>query len=513
MALELQSQGKPSPAPFIDDDQTRGEVEAIILPDWSEHEERKLVRLMDCVLLPVLIAANFMVEIDRGNLSNSLTSTITQDLNISTNQVNVASQIFLVGVIIFELPSNILMQIFSPHLWLSAQIFIWGTIATFQAFIGTYGSLLATRFLLGLFEAGFEPGGMYLLTMWYKRDEYALRIGYYYMGKLLASALAGLLAAGILNLTGLAGWGGWRWLWLIEGLMTIFVAFIFFLLLPRNVRNPTPVVGLNRWSYFSERQRHILLARLGLGLDQSTTGTEDEGAAPAGPRRGKVSLKELMETFKNVRLCFHIVITMLSACALHGLTLYTPTMIKSFQFSTITSNALTSVAYFAAIFMCGTLTWLSDRTQQRGLVTLVSVSWSLITWGCLMTVASLSNKWHKYVILILSNLCGVTTHVLNTSWLLSHTKSDQERGISSAVMTIAVNLGGLSGGQIYREEYAPTYHHSIQTMTLVGAAAWIVTVALIMLYYFTDRCNSAQGPGVERGFWTPSIQGRLRPRC
>ncbi|RDW78914.1 uncharacterized protein DSM5745_05766 [Aspergillus mulundensis] len=484
MSLELQTQDKPSPARSIDDETKPGEVEAIFLPDWSEQEERKVVRLMDCVLLPVLIAANFMVQIDRGNLSNSLTSTITQDLNISTNQVNVASQIFLVGVVIFELPSNILMQIFSPHLWLSAQIFIWGTIATFESFIKTYGSLLATRFLLGLFEAGFEPGGMYLLTMWYKPDEYALRIGYYYMGKLLASALSGLLAAGILNLAGVAGW--------VEGLMTIFVAFIFFLLLPRNIRNPIPVVSFNRWSYFTKRQRHILLARLGMGLNHTSSASEGESTAH---RRGKVSLKELLETFKNIRLWFHVVITMLSACALHGLTLYTPTMIKSFHFSTIHSNALTSVAYFAAIVMCGALTWLSDRTQQRGLVTLLSVSWSLITWGCLMTVAGLSNKWHKYVILILANLCGVTTHVLNTSWLLSHTKSDQERGISSAVMTIAVNLGGLSGGQIYREEYAPTYHHSIQTMTIVGAAAWVVTVALILLYYFTDRERCT---GVER---------------
>ncbi|KAL4792208.1 vitamin H transporter [Aspergillus venezuelensis] len=440
------------------------EGEGTVVVDWSTEEESSVVRRIDWVLLPALIAANFMVEIDRGNLSNSLTSTITQDLNITRDQINVASQLFLVGVVIFELPSNILMQIFSPHLWLSAQIFIWGTVETFQSFIQIYGALLATRFLLGLFEAGFEPGGIYLLTMWYKRSEFATRIALYYMGKLLANALQGLLAAGILNLAGVAGWGGWRWLWLIEGIMTLFVAVVFLLILPRSIRNPSPVISFNRWTYFKERERHILLSRLGFS---------SESANNERPRREKFSWKEFFVMFKDSKLWLHIAITMLSACALHGLTLYTPSMIKSFNFSTIHSNALSSVAYFGAMAMCGTLAYLSDRTQQRGLFTLLSATWSLISWGCLLTVANLTNKWHKFVLLMLSNFCGVTTHVLNSA--------------TRSVMTIAVNLGGLSGGQIFSEKYAPTYNHSIMDMTAIAAGAWVVAVGLVVLYFFLER--------------------------
>ncbi|KAL3473331.1 vitamin H transporter [Aspergillus californicus] len=454
-----------------------------IEPDWTPEEEQRVVRLIDWILLPILIAANFMVEIDRGNLSNSLTSTILQDLNISSNKINVASQLFSVGVIIFELPSNILMQIFSPHLWLSSQILIWGLIETFQSFIKSYGALLATRFLLGLFEAGFEPGGIYLLTMWYKPSEISLRIGLYYMGKLFADAIQGLLAAGILNMAGISGWGGWRWLWLIEGLMTIVVAIAFLLLLPKSIRNPQPLASCGRWNYFTQRQQHVLHGRL--GLPPSSSNTEPGTVENERPRkRGHVSGRELLETFKNFRLWMHVAITMLSACALHGLTLYTPTMIKSFGFSTIHSNALSSVAYFGAIVMCGTLAYLSDKTQQRGLLTLTSASWSVITWGCLLTLNTLSSQWHKYVILILANMCGVTTHVLNIAWILSHATTDQERGICSAVMTIAVNLGGLSGGQIFNEAYAPSYHHSIRDMTILGGSAWIVAALLVFVYYF-----------------------------
>ncbi|KAL4812139.1 major facilitator superfamily domain-containing protein [Aspergillus spinulosporus] len=472
--LQEQSKGLSADVPLYEGDNEQN-FEDNIVPDWTPQEKRRVV------LLPTLIAANFMVQIDRGNLANSLTSTITEDLSITTHQVNVGSQIFLVGVVIFGLPSNLVMQIFPPQLWLSAQIFIWGLIATFQSWIQSYGSFLATRFLLGLFEAGFEPGGMYVLSMWYKPSEFSSRIGYHYMGKLLASVKSGLLAAGILSLAGLAGWGVWRWLWLIEGLMTIFVAILFLLFHPKSVRNPSPLPGFNRWSYFSQRQQHIMLSRL--GLPNARCGI------PTDRRRRNVSWKELLDTFKNYRLWFHIALTMLSACALHGLTLYTPRMIKSFGFNTIHSDALSSVAYFGAITMTIALGHLSDKTQRRAVFNLISAAWSLITWGCLLTLTDITDKWHKYAILILAKVCGVTTqyaplqlslhtNVLNVAWVLGHCASDQEQGITSAVMTIAVNIGGLSGGQIFNVKYAPSYHYSIPAITIIGAAAWVVAARL-----------------------------------
>lgn len=130
---------------------------------------------------------------------------------------------------------------------------------------------------------------------------------------------------------------------IVEGLMTIFVAILFLLFHPKSVRNPSPLLSFNRWSYFSQRQQHIMLSRLGISNARCDIPTDSS--------RRHVSWKELLDTFKNYRLWFHIALTMLSACALHGLTLYTPRMIKSFGFNTVHSNALSSVAYFGAITM------------------------------------------------------------------------------------------------------------------------------------------------------------------
>lgn len=99
---------------------------------------------------------------DRGNISAVLTSSITKDLNITTNQINIGSQLLSAGIVLSEIPSNIIMQRIGPRVWLSGQLFAWGLVATFQAFVTSFPAYLVTRILLGLCEGGFIPGMGYL---------------------------------------------------------------------------------------------------------------------------------------------------------------------------------------------------------------------------------------------------------------------------------------------------------------------------------------------------------------
>ncbi|KAL4877369.1 MFS general substrate transporter [Aspergillus karnatakaensis] len=217
-----------------------------------------------------------------------------------------------------------------------------------------------------------------------------------------------------------------------------------------------PFIAMGRWSYFNQRERNVLAQRR--SVDGSTSETT----------KRKITSKDILQTFSNFRLWMHVAITMLSTCALH---------VQCIDIGRILGALVVAVGLAMA----------SDRTGHRGPFVLVSASWLLITWGCLMTVANINDKWHKYAVLILSNVCGVTTHILNTGWLLVNTKSDQSRSLSSAMIVIAANLGGLSGGQIYRADDAPEYQRAIRMMTIIGAAAWVVTAALGLIYYFDAR--------------------------
>lgn len=148
------------------------------------------------------------------NISAVLTSTITDDLGVTTNQVNVGSQLLSAGIVVTEIPSNIVLQWLGPQRWLSAQLFAWGLVATFQAFVQSYPAYLATRLLLGMLEGGFIPGALYYLSTWYKRDETSFRTTLFFFGQMFAGATASLISAGLLTLDGKGGLAGWRWVWL-----------------------------------------------------------------------------------------------------------------------------------------------------------------------------------------------------------------------------------------------------------------------------------------------------------
>lgn len=164
--------------------------------------------------MPLLVAGFFVLQLDRSNISNALTDTITDDLGITTDDVNLGSQLMLAGIVIAEIPSNLLLQRLGAPIWLTVQMLIWGLIALTQAWCTNIHSFYATRFLLGVFEGGYIPGGQYMLALFYTRKELALRTAIFYFGNYSAAATGSLIAAGILQMGGTHGLSGWQWLFI-----------------------------------------------------------------------------------------------------------------------------------------------------------------------------------------------------------------------------------------------------------------------------------------------------------
>lgn len=151
-----------------------------------------------------------------------------RELGLTGQQPNISLAVFFVPYIVFEIPSNLLMKRLSPHVWLSLCVLGFGVTELCQGFIQGYGGLLATRFFLGLFEAGIFPGSFYLISFWYRRDESQKRFTVYFCSVILASAFGGLLASAIANMDGVRGKSNWRWIFILEGVLTILVAAVSF---------------------------------------------------------------------------------------------------------------------------------------------------------------------------------------------------------------------------------------------------------------------------------------------
>lgn len=129
--------------------------------------------------------------------------------------------------------SNMMLARARPSLYISAWVVLWSVVSAATAAANSFGHLLAIRFLLGFVEAPFAPGAVYLLSCWYPRRELATRQAVMLTGLPLATAFSGLIAAGVLeNLEGARGLAAWRWLFVIEGAASLFVAALSFVLLP-----------------------------------------------------------------------------------------------------------------------------------------------------------------------------------------------------------------------------------------------------------------------------------------
>jgi MFS family permease len=194
------------------------EHEPVPIPDWTAAEEKKAKRKcvvqllrtnefaetnvarLDLIIMPLLTLGFFCLQLDRGNIANAITDDFMEDVNITQDQFNVGQQMLSLGIVLFEIPANMALYRVGPGLWLTLQLFLFGTVSTFQAFQTNYGSFIATRFLLGITESGFIPGGLWTLSTWYTRSETAKRVMIFYFGNQFGQASAKLLAYGILHM-------------------------------------------------------------------------------------------------------------------------------------------------------------------------------------------------------------------------------------------------------------------------------------------------------------------------
>lgn len=137
---------------------------------------------------------------------------------------NIALAVFFPTYVLAEIPSNMMIKRLSPALWLTIIMFAWAIIVIGMGFVTNFGSLVAVRALLGLAEGGLFPGVTYYITLWYPRHECGLRMALFFSAATAAGAFGGLLAAAIGKMAGVAGRSGWSWIFIIEGVLTIFFA-------------------------------------------------------------------------------------------------------------------------------------------------------------------------------------------------------------------------------------------------------------------------------------------------
>ncbi|KAL1956248.1 hypothetical protein VTO42DRAFT_7508 [Malbranchea cinnamomea] len=446
--------------------------------DFSDIDEKKVLRKMDIRLIPTLAILYLLSFLDRGNIGNAKIEGLDKDLGLTGGQYNWCLTVFFFTYAAFEVPSNLLLKRLRPSIYLPSIMVAWGVVMTLMGIVQNYAGLLTARLFLGLAEAGLYPGVAYYITMWYCRHEAQLRQAMFFSAASIAGAFSGLLAFAIAKMDGVGGYEGWRWIFILEGILTVLVAITAFFTI-----YDFPETA----SFLTEREREFVVHRL-----------KYQGSTPGAK---KVAQQESFD-WKYVKAAFtdwQIYISLFMywgiVCPLYGISLFLPTIIKDLGYTSSTAQLLTVPIYVTAAVVAVVGAFFSDRRGQRSPFILFFMS--LIGIGFIICIASAGRGVPGVV------YAGVFIAVVgiypafpgNVTWLSNNLAGSYKRATGMAIQIGVGNLAGAMASNFYRAQDAPKYTlgHALELGFVV---AGIIAVAVMRLtYQRINRKREEQGTG------------------
>ncbi|KAL4071122.1 major facilitator superfamily domain-containing protein [Scleroderma yunnanense] len=232
-----------SPSPRASTDRLLGDVEtypdviehntSTDIPESQKHIEKSLLRKLDLRTF-FLVFVYIMNHVDRSNVAAARLKGLEEDLHMTGRQFNTLVSVMYIGYVPMQIPSNIFLdRLRRPSAYLSFCIFMWGIFSMSTGAATSFHDALLPRFLLGLSEAAYYPGVIFLLSRWYKRNELGLRMVYLVCGASASKVIGPLTASAILGtMDGKFGYAAWRWLFFIEGAFTCALTVVALYMIP-----------------------------------------------------------------------------------------------------------------------------------------------------------------------------------------------------------------------------------------------------------------------------------------
>ncbi|PVI07003.1 MFS general substrate transporter, partial [Periconia macrospinosa] len=434
--------------------------------------EKALLRKIDLHVIPPLTTLFFLAFLDRTNIGNARIQGMPQDLKMTGNDYNIALFVFFIPYILFEVPSNLLLKKVAPSTWLSSIMVLWGISTVGMGLVNNFQGLVAMRVLLGLFEAGLSPGCLYLISMYYKRYELQWRYTLFFASTIIAGGFSGLLAFGIANMDGYAGYRAWRWIFIIEGLLTFVIGIIAFFWVP-----DWPETA----KFLTDAERNLLVTRLSTDAGSATMSRLDSRAARRIFRDPKIYLGALMY--------FGIVNTGYAG------SFFIPTIIQELGYKASAAQVRTIPIFVVATVTALTASWLSDRLKHRFWLCIFGLVVSSIGYILLLAQAHLS-AGVKYFALFLVMPGGFITQPITLVWISNQVSGHYKRSVTSAIQVGFGSIGGIVASNIFLPRESPGYKTGYGVSL---GMLWICGIACVSLFFLVKWENAKRERG-ERDY-------------
>ncbi|MGH3691532.1 MAG: MFS transporter [Microbacterium sp.] len=388
-----------------------------IAPDTRTPEEVGASAMKKAIwrLGPFLGLLYLVAYMDRNNAGFAKLE-MTTALQITEAAFGFAAGIFFIGYLLFEVPSNLLLERFGARKWIARIMVSWGLVAALTAFVQDGTQFAIARFVLGIAEAGFFPGVLLYLTLWFPRQYRTQVLAVFVLSNPIANAVAAPLSGWMLELHGMWGLDGWQLVFLLQGIPAVLLAFVVFFWLPDRPQDA-------RWLDATE-QRWI----------------NDTLAAETAATEQKHGRLRLREVFSNGRLWTLIVLFFGVVFGAYGLGMWLPTIVKSMgDFSNSTTGWLVALPNLCAALVM--LPWERAARKQGNIPLQIGITLTITALSLIAAVAAQGTP-----ILALAALCVGMSALFSTTPLFWSLPPMVLTGTAAAAGLAFINsVGNLAG--------------------------------------------------------------------
>ncbi|KAJ7909035.1 major facilitator superfamily domain-containing protein [Mycena leptocephala] len=447
----------------------------------TEHrlEERRLLRKLDIRLVPAIFVIYVMNYVNRTAITAARLKGLEHDLHLSDLQYNVVLSILFVTLSVGQPPSNmILNKVKRPSIYIGSCVIAWGLASALSGVVTNYGGILVCRFFIGLPEASFYPGAVYLLSCWYTKKELAIRTAILFSGLDIANAFGALVAAAILShMEGTLGIAGWRWLFIIEGCATIFLGFLVMWMLPDYPRN-------TRW--INDKESRLAQARIA-----EDAGEADQDTEADSPFHGlKLAVADpLVWLFSLMLFSQHLG---------RSVGLFFPTLAKTLGYSTTITLLLTAPPWLLAGILCVLSAWHADKAGERFFHISIWIAAMMVGFIISLCTMSVRARYFSLFLMAIGDVgCAMTLVWASNSIPRPPAKRAAAIGIANGIG----NLGTLVGSYTWKSKWGPRYDRSFEislaALAVSTVFALVIRQRLIRMNKELDTDHTAVSSGTN----------------
>ncbi|KAG2369174.1 major facilitator superfamily domain-containing protein [Suillus spraguei] len=437
--------------------------------DARDDLERRLVRKLD-LRMSIIMILYTLQNIDKSNMNARLAG-FEADLHLRGSQYATLLSIVYVGFIVMQVPGNMFLHwLERPAMLIPYTMIIWGTISTLTGITQNYTQILTTRLLLGFAEAPFFPGALFLISAWYKRDELAVRVTFITCGNMFSSGLGTLFTSGMFTgMQGILDQVSWRWLFYIEGSMTIIFAICAMFILPDFPHNT---------EWLTPEERSLAISRLA----QDGYGRMDG----LGKQTTKGGLRSALSDWQ----VWWFTIALMIDHVVMSYDMYFTTIVATMGYGTGMTLLLTTPPLLLAMTSAFVFSRYSDKTQKRYIFILASHAFTAI--GFTMSICATNTALHyASMFMMAQHFAG---QVVLWAWIKNtFAREPAKRAVAIAMISGVSTFGSIAGSYVWPHIWGPTYCYSY---TIFFVALWVSTAMLGVMHLHLKQLNKK----IEKGY-------------